>query len=51
MKSVGSYGISSLLFVMKVMVSHSGRDSHKVMTALIVMLPANCYCGDFSAIS
>jgi hypothetical protein len=39
MNSVGSHGSSSLLFVMKVMVCHFVRDSHEVMTALIVMLP------------
>jgi hypothetical protein len=26
-------------------------NSHKVMTALIVMFPSNCCCGDFSVIS
>ncbi len=25
------------------------QNSHKVMTALIVVLPSNCCCGDFSA--
>jgi hypothetical protein len=38
MKSVCSYGSSSLLFMMKVMVGHFVSDSHKVMTTLIVML-------------
>jgi len=39
MKSVGSHGSSSLLFMMKVMVCHFVSDSHEVMTALIVVLP------------
>jgi hypothetical protein len=26
-------------------------NSHKVMTALIVMVPSKSFCGDFSAIS
>jgi hypothetical protein len=39
MKSVGSHGSSSLLFMMKVMVCHFVSNSHEVMTALIVMLP------------
>jgi hypothetical protein len=38
----------SLLFMMKVMVWHFVSDSHKVMTALIVVLPSNCCCGVFS---
>jgi hypothetical protein len=38
MNSVGSHGSLSLLFVMKVMVCHFVRDSHEVMTALIVVL-------------
>jgi hypothetical protein len=40
MNSVGSHGSLLLLFVMKVMVCHFVSDSHKVMTALIVVLPA-----------
>ncbi len=40
MKSVDSHGSSSLLFVLKVMVSNFvSKDSHKVRIALIVMLP------------
>ncbi len=39
MNSVGSHGSLSLPFVMKGMVCHFVRDSHKVMTALIVVLP------------
>ncbi len=33
------------------MVSHFVSNSHEVMTTLSVMLPSNCCCGDFSAIS
>ncbi len=40
----------SLLFMMKVMVWHFMSNSHKVMTALIVMLPSIFCCGDFSVI-
>lgn len=29
---------------------HVVSDPHKVMTALFVMLPSDCWCGDFSAI-
>jgi hypothetical protein len=50
MKSVGSHGSLSLLLVMEVR-SDSLWVSHKVMTALIVLLPSNWRCGDFSAIS
>jgi hypothetical protein len=39
MNLVGSHGSSSLSFVMKVMVCHFVRDSHEVITALIVVLP------------
>jgi hypothetical protein len=39
MNSVGSHGSLSLLFMMKVMVCPFVRDSHEVMTALIVVLP------------
>jgi hypothetical protein len=49
MKSVGTNGSLSLLFMMKVMVWHFVSNSHKVVTAL-VMLPPKC-CRDFSAIS
>jgi hypothetical protein len=38
MNSVGSHGTLSLLFVIKVMVCHFVSNSHKVMTALIVVL-------------
>ncbi len=41
MKSVCSYGSSSLLFMMKVMVGHFVSDSHKVTTTLIVMLSSS----------
>ncbi len=51
MKSEGSHGSSSLLFFMKVTVWHVVSDSQKVMTALLVMLPPKCWCGDFSAVS
>jgi hypothetical protein len=40
MKSVGSHNSSSLLFVVKVIVCHFVSDSHKVMTAHIVILPS-----------
>ncbi len=40
MKSVGSHGSSSLLFVLKLMVwNFVSKDSHKSRIALIVMLP------------
>jgi uncharacterized membrane protein YkvI len=39
MKSVGSHGSSSLLFMMKVIVCHFVSNSHEVMTALSVVLP------------
>ncbi len=38
MNSVGSHGSLSLLFMMKVMIWHFVGASHKVMTALIVLL-------------
>jgi hypothetical protein len=44
MKSVGSHGSLSLLFVMEVTVWHFVTNSHKVMTALIVVLPLECCC-------
>jgi len=47
MKAVGSHGSLLLLFVMKVMVWHFMRDSHKVKTALVVGLPSNCCWGEF----
>ncbi len=50
MKAVGSHGSSSLLFLMKVMVWHFVRISHKVMTTLIIMLASKCWCEDFSAV-
>jgi hypothetical protein len=37
MKLVGSHGSSAMLFMMKVMVWHFFSDSHKVMTAPIVI--------------
>jgi len=51
MKSVGSHGSLSLLFVMKVMVWHFMSDSHRVLATLIIMLSCNRCCGDFSAVS
>jgi hypothetical protein len=46
MKSVGSHGSSSLLFMMKVLVRHFLSDSHKVRTAIgLVILPSECCCG------
>jgi hypothetical protein len=39
MNSVGNHSSLSLPFVMKVMVCHFVRNSHEVMTALIVVLP------------
>ncbi len=50
MKSVGSHGSSSLLFMVKGMVWHFVSDSHKVMTAVIVMLASGCF-EDFCTIS
>jgi hypothetical protein len=47
MKSVGSHCSVSLLFVTKVMVWHCVSNSHKVMSALTVMLTSNGCCGDF----
>jgi hypothetical protein len=47
MKSVGSHGSLSLLFVMKVMVRHFVSNSDEVMTTLIVVFPLKCCCGDF----
>jgi hypothetical protein len=40
MKLVGSHGSSSMLFVMNVKVWHFLSNSHKVMTALIVIVPS-----------
>jgi hypothetical protein len=50
-KSVGSCGNLSLLFMMKVMVWQFMSNTHKFMTALGVMLPSKCWCRLFSAIS
>jgi hypothetical protein len=51
-KLVGSHSSVSLLFVMKVKVEQFVSGCHKeVMTALIVLLPSNCCCRDFSAFS
>ncbi len=50
MKSVGSNERSSLLFMIKGMVWHFMSDAHKVMTALMLMLPLLCCRGLFSAI-
>jgi hypothetical protein len=47
-KSSGGYGSTSLLFVIKVvMVRRFVSESHKVMAAIIVVLPSNCCCGGF----
>ncbi len=54
MKSVvSSDGSSALLSMMKMIWSDTlwACNSHKAMTALIVGLPTNCCCGDFSATS
>jgi hypothetical protein len=45
-KSLCSHGSLLMLFVVKVMVLCFVSNSHKVMTALIVMLPLNCCFGD-----
>jgi hypothetical protein len=51
MKSVGSHGRLSLLFMIKVKkVRHFVSNSHKVMTTVVGMLPSKCR-RDFSAIS
>jgi hypothetical protein len=44
MKSVSSHGSLSLLFMMKVMVRCFVIGSHKVMTALIIVLPSKFSC-------
>jgi hypothetical protein len=44
MKSVGSHGSLSLLFVMNMMVWHLVSDPYKVMTVLIVMLSSKFLC-------
>jgi hypothetical protein len=41
MKLVGNHGSSSLLFLMKVTIWHFVSKSHKVMTALIVIICSN----------
>jgi hypothetical protein len=40
MKSVGSHGSSSLLFMGKMMVWHFVSNLQKVMTAFVVLLPS-----------
>ncbi len=50
-ESVRSHGSLSLPCVMEAMVWHFVSNSHKVMTAFIMMLPSNCFWGIFSAIS
>ncbi len=48
MKSLGGYGSTPLLFVIKVMMfRHFVSESHEVMAAIIVVLPSNCCCGGF----
>lgn len=48
MKSLGGYGSTSVLFVIKVMMfRHFVSESHEVMAAIIVVLPSNCCCGGF----
>jgi hypothetical protein len=49
MKSVGSHGSLSLLFVMKVMVWNFVSNFHKVTTVLILMLPSLFCHGDSSS--
>lgn len=52
MKSVGSHGPLSQLFMTKVMmVWDLVGDSYKVMATLIVMLPSKCCHRDFSTVS
>jgi hypothetical protein len=52
MKSVGSQGPLSQLFMTKVMmVLDFVGDSYKVMTTLIVMLSSKCCHRDFSTVS
>jgi hypothetical protein len=52
MKSVGSHGPLSQLFMTKVMmVLDFVGDSYKVMTTLIVMLSSKCCHRDFSTVS
>ncbi len=43
---MGSHRSMSLLFVMKVMVGHFVSNSHKVMSALTVMLTSIGCCGE-----
>jgi len=50
MKSVGNCCNLALLFLMVTMVQHFTCHSHKVMTVPILVLPSNCYCGDFLVI-
>jgi hypothetical protein len=47
MKSVGSHGSSSLLLMIKVMVWDFVSDSHKVKTALILVLPCKLLLWNF----
>jgi hypothetical protein len=42
MKSVGSHGSSSLLFMMKVTVSHVVSDAHEVMTGIALIMFLLC---------
>jgi hypothetical protein len=42
MKSVESHGSSSLLFMMKVMVSHVVSDAHEVMTGIALIMFLLC---------
>jgi len=48
---MGSHGSSSLLFVCGVCDEGDGVPLCEVLTGLIVVLPSNCCCGDFSAFS
>jgi hypothetical protein len=50
MNSVGSHGSLSLLFMMRVMVWCFVSNTHKVMTAFIVMSPSWCYSWVFSTV-
>jgi hypothetical protein len=51
MKSRGSHWQLVTAICDELMVWHFVSNSHKVMTALVVMCPSNCRCGDISAIS
>jgi hypothetical protein len=50
MNSVGSHGSLSVLFMMRVMVWCFVSNTHKVMTAFIVMSPSRCCSWVFSTV-